>query len=249
VGHRRYQPGDDLRYLDWHLLARIGRPYVRQFLSQRSERLDILVDKSRSMSLGRPPKTDVACALAFVFGYLASSAGGRVGATCFAQDVLARLPAGRGPAHQARLLRFLADVPVQGMTSIARSLRAFAGRATEVGRLVVISDLLDDETYAGLTSVRDRGFDVTVLRVRAACDEEPDLPDGAVCVMDAETGARQFVTLGAEHAIRYRRERRIERESSARFCDRAGIAFATVGTWQSLPDLVFRELRQAGFWD
>jgi uncharacterized protein (DUF58 family) len=201
VGHRRYQPGDDLRYLDWHLLARIGRPYVRQFLSQRSERLDILVDT------------------------------------------------GRGPAHQARLLRFLADVPVQGMTSIARSLRAFAGRATEVGRLVVISDLLDDETYAGLTSVRDRGFDVTVLRVRAACDEEPDLPDGAVCVMDAETGARQFVTLGAEHAIRYRRERRIERESSARFCDRAGIAFATVGTWQSLPDLVFRELRQAGFWD
>ena len=78
----RYQPGDDLRYLDWQYLARIGQPYIRRFAAERSGRLDILIDRSRSMSIGVPSKADVACALAFVFGQVALSAGdGMLGIT------------------------------------------------------------------------------------------------------------------------------------------------------------------------
>ena len=158
VGHRAYQPGDDLRYLDWHLYARIGRPYVRRFVAERSERIDILIDRSRSMTVGRPSKADLACSLAFVFGYVALAAGERVGATCFGGQPLCSLPAGRGPTHRGRLLEFLASAPTAAETRFGRCLVAFASRASEVGQVIVISDLLDESVESGLTALRERGF-------------------------------------------------------------------------------------------
>ena len=246
VGHRRYQPGDDLRHLDWHLLARLGRPYVRQFLSGHAERLDLLIDTSRSMTLGHPPKADVGRALAFVFGYVASSAGDRVASACYSSGLSAHLPAGRGPAHRARLLGFLAAAPSGGRTSLASSVEAFIDHNREVSQVVVLSDLLDDTVESGLTMLCERGFEVTVVRLVAECDERPEVPDGSALLVDAETGATRHVVLSPQQRERYRIQRHAESERIARFCAGSRIAFADVKSWRPLPRLVFADMRAAG---
>ena len=249
VDHRPYEPGDDLRYLDWNLFARIGRPFVRRFLSERAERLDLLVDASRSMLLGRPPKRDVGCALAFVFGYIALSAGERVGATFFADRPLSGLPARRGPAHLAQLLDFLVKAPTGEKTGMLSSLGSFAASAAEIGKVIVISDLLDEATDSGLAALRRRGFEVGVVRLRSAGDEKPACPEGSLLVLDIETGARRRIAFSTRERERYHRQRLIEAERTRSFCADAGIALAMLESWRTLPDLVFRDLRHAGLLD
>jgi len=246
VGHRPYQPGDDLRYLDWHVLARLGRPYVRRFVTEHAERLDLLIDTSRSMTLGDPPKDDVARALAFVFGYVASAAGDRVASACYADGLLATLPAARGASHRARLLNFLVEAPTGGPTSLASSVKSFSDRTAEVGRVVVISDLLDDTVESGLTMLRDRGFEVIVLRLVAERDERPRLPGESTLLVDVETGSSRQVVFGPHELDQYQRQRRAEAERAARFCAGAHIAFADLSSGQPLPRLVFHDLRVSG---
>ena len=132
------------------------------------------------------------------------------------------------------------------MTGIANSLGVFADRSTEVGEVVVLSDLLDDGVEPGLSALRRRGFDVTVLRVRCEADESPRLPADGATVVDAETGERLRVALTARDRSRYDDRRRVERLRAETFCAGAGIGFANLSAETPLGDLVFRELRGAG---
>jgi len=247
--HRPYEAGDDLRYIDWHLYARIGKPYVRRFLSERAERLDLLVDASRSMTIGAPEKGSVACALAFVFAYVALSAGERVGAHFFGDRILASLPAHRGPVQVAQLIGFLRKAPCGVGTDVGASLSEFAAGAKEVGRAVVISDLLDPAFAVGLSALRRRGFEVGAVRLRSSADEAPDLPDGGAVVIDIETGARRRIVFSADTRERYRHLRHDESEKTAALCAQAGICLARLGTQGSLADLVFCDLRRSGLLD
>ncbi len=246
VGHRPYQSGDDLRYLDWHVLARIGKTYVRQFLPERADRLDLLVDRSRSMSLGSPPKSEIASALAFALGYVGLSSGARVGVTCFADRILAGLPAVRGPAHRARLLDFLTLVPDGEGTAAAKCLRSFAAQAVEIGQVIVISDLLAEDFEGGLGSLRRRGFEVSVLRLRAPSDEDPDLPEDGATVIDVETGAERLVVLEPGDREHYRLLRRRELDRVVRFCARSRIRLANLEARREIREMMFGELRDAG---
>lgn len=247
VGHRPYEQGDDLRYLDWHLWMRIGRPYVRSFLAERTQRLDILIDTSRSMTIGKPSKVDVARALAFVFTYIVQSAGERVGATVFSDRPMASFQVTKGPSGIARLINFLANAPAGGMTSIAANMRSFAAGSRDTGRVILISDLLDDNYEEGLRVLRDRGFEVMVIRLRASCDEEPDISEMQVRIVDIETNARRTIDCGPSELQRYRRRRLAESEATAAFCARSMIKFISLGTWKDLTELVFHDLRVAGF--
>jgi uncharacterized protein (DUF58 family) len=246
AGQRPYQPGDDPRYLDWYLLARTDRPFVRRFIANRANRIDILIDRSRSMTVGRPPKSDLACALGFVMGYIALSNGVRVSAMTYADRLLPGLPAGRGPSHQARLLDYLADLRFEGTTRLAACLNAFTVQATEIGQVLVISDLLDERVEAALHALRARGFEVFVLRLRADDDEDPGSASEALEVIDVETGKRRRVWLDSENARIYRRERQQELEHLSGFCAQSGITFVNVDTWRDLSELVFREIPRAG---
>jgi uncharacterized protein (DUF58 family) len=246
IDHRPYAPGDDLRYLDWHLFARLGRPFVRRFASEHAERADILVDCSRSMTLGSPPKLEVARALAFAIGYVALTAGERVGCAFFAERLLARLPGGRGEAHRARLFDFLRTAPVGVTTALGSSLGSFAASASEVGQAIVLSDLLDPSFEAGLAAMRSRGFEVAVLRLRSSCDEEPEFEEDVASLVDIETGARREVALGRSQRERYFNQRAQEAERTARFCARAGITLAMLRGGRGLRELVFEDLRRSG---
>lgn len=246
IDHRPYEQGDDLRTLDWHLLARTDRLYVRRFVAERSARLDILVDRSRSMTMGRPPKGDTACALAFSIAYVALAAGDRVGMTLFAEKTLTELPAGRGASHRASLFRFLCGAPWGADTSLAARLDELGARTGEVGRVVVVSDLLADDVEPALARVRRRGFEIALVRLRTEQDDQPDVDGEDAVLEDVETGRRRAVTFGPAERADYRMQRRVELEKTAATCARIRVPFAALRAERSLPDLVFRDLRASG---
>jgi uncharacterized protein (DUF58 family) len=231
------------------IAARFDRPFVRRFHADGAERLDLLIDRSRSLTVGSPVKGDTACALAFALGYVALAIGGRVACVLFAERVLARLPAGKGPAHRARLFDFLRRAPYGARTGLGPALAAFAASAREIGRVVVVSDLLDPDAERGLACLRRRGFEVGVVRLRSVDDEDPRLAPGSWQIEDVETGERAWVRLGPNDIERYRSVRQAEVSRLAAFCSSLRIALAPVDAGRPLDQLVFGDLRRSGLVD
>lgn len=241
-----YEPGDDLRYLDWHLLLRLGRPYIRRLVSERSGRLDLLLDVSRSMSLGRPSKIDVGRALAFAAGYVALTAGDRVSCALFSEGLISVLGCGRSSGHRVRLYEFLRGAEIRGSTRMRLSLGAFADAASEVGDVLVISDLLDEDFEPGLAALTRRGFKVGVIRLRSHEDEEPTLPYGPARFVDVETGTHRTIVLSSDSASRYRELREQEAARTQGICAKARITLASIRNDPDVASLVFRDLHGSG---
>ena len=105
--HREYTPGDDFRYLDWNVFARHDELLLKRFQEEEDLHVYILLDCSRSMAVGDPPKFDYARQVAAALGYIALADLDRVAVVAFAGDIVADFPLTRG---KARILG-LAQVP------------------------------------------------------------------------------------------------------------------------------------------
>ena len=110
---RAYEPGDDVRHLDWNVTARQGKPYVRRFVEERALTLWLIVDVSASLRFGPDGRTkaDRAAQAAALLATAAIQNGDRVGLALVSDRVEAELPPGGGPRHLARLVRALVATP------------------------------------------------------------------------------------------------------------------------------------------
>jgi uncharacterized protein (DUF58 family) len=224
VGHRPYRSGEDLRSLDWNLLARLGRPYVRVNAREASEAWAIWVDTSASMGVGRPGKWQLAAEVAMAAASLAlarratveivpSSAPGEV------------LRLGRREALGAALVR-LERIEAGGDQGLATLLARRRPRGA--GRVLLIGDFLDLEPRGALALAGPRR-ELCLARILAR--EELDPPPGAsVRWVDAETGATRVLAVDA--GVRQEYERRLSRELE-RWDRAAQRARAASGTWTS----------------
>src|SRR5439155_3082931 len=104
---REYQPGDDVRSIDWNVTARMGHPFVKRFIEERELTVMLLVDASASQSFGtvRQEKRDVAAELAAVLAFSAISNNDKVGLIAFTDAVERFVPPRKGTRHVLRLLR------------------------------------------------------------------------------------------------------------------------------------------------
>ncbi|HEX8087536.1 MAG TPA: DUF58 domain-containing protein, partial [Blastocatellia bacterium] len=105
---RKYEAGDDFRHVDWNIYARLERLMLRQFVEEEDVRIDILLDRSRSMHFGKPQtKFDSARKAAAALAFLAVGSLDRVGVAAFDSTVGARMRAMRGRGHLVSVLTFL----------------------------------------------------------------------------------------------------------------------------------------------
>lgn len=197
---RPYQPGDEIRYVDWNIYARTGRPYTRLHQAERTVRLHLLLDVSRSMRVGGK------AAYAERLAQLLCFVGQRD-----ARSQVHFSDGRRGPPLQG-LQRIgesweLIESAARGEEGLppAAAIRSFAlsGPARAGAALVlVISDLLDEAPLRpALTALRARGFDAAFLQLMARADLDPE--EEGLELVDAESGARLQVT--AREARGYRR--------------------------------------------
>ncbi|MEP0775867.1 MAG: DUF58 domain-containing protein [Acidobacteriota bacterium] len=191
---REYQPGDDVRTIDWNVTARLGQAYVKRYVEERDLTLMLLVDVSGSQRFGSGflTKRDLAAELAAVLAFSAVANHDRVGAVLFTDRVERYVPPGRGTDHALRIVHDLLAFEPEGRgTEIAGAAR-FAFRVMKRrGIVAVISDFQSGELESPLRMLRRR-HDVVALHLWDP--REVELPAaGMVTFADPETGEVRVV--------------------------------------------------------
>src|SRR5437764_411208 len=159
--HREYTPGDDFRYLDWNLYARHDELLLKRFQEEEDLHVYLLLDCSRSMGFGTPPKFDFARQVTAALAYIALADLDRVAVVAFSSDIVADFPLTRGKGRILALLKFLEELPAQGTdTDLARVATGFVHRDQRRGLAVVVSDLYDPHGFErGLDLLRHRKYE------------------------------------------------------------------------------------------
>ncbi|HEY6560322.1 MAG TPA: DUF58 domain-containing protein [Polyangiaceae bacterium] len=201
--HRAYEPGDDLRRIDWLAFARKGAPVVKQFRAEEDYVLRLLVDASASLGFGDPSKIEVSRRLAAALGYMALRSSERVQVLVATQPdpsarALARAhPLRRGRSGLPALLRDLDAVAAAGQANLARAIDETVERSRKPGLLVVLSDFFDGGPVTlALSRARAAQHDVALVQVTSDAEVNPSY-EGDFALVDSETGQSVDVTLDA----------------------------------------------------
>lgn len=245
---RRYQSGDDLRYIDWNIFSRLDQLFLKLHANEEDLTLHIALDASASMEFGDPKKFDYARKVAAALAYIGLNSLDRVGLTVFGENVSASLSPRKSRSQILSVLSFLADLECGGRTEFTASLTTQSERMTNPGLVIVLSDLLDERgVQDGIDAMRHRGHDVVVLQVLAEEEIEPTL-EGALRLIDAEDHSALRVTVDGPLRRVYRTRLRRELERFESYARRAGIEYLRVSTAIPLEDLLLRYLRQGRHW-
>jgi uncharacterized protein (DUF58 family) len=200
--HRAYEPGDDLRRVDWLAFARTGQPVVKLFRAEEDVVVRLLVDASASLDFGDPPKIEVARRLAAAFGYMALAGSQRAqvlvaGARAEVTGVSRTSTARRGRGGLAALLRDLGRDAPSGRVDLARAIDDAVARSSRPGMLVVLSDFFDSgPVTAALGRAVQARHDLALVQVLDRTELEPRY-EGDYTLVDSETDATVDVTMDA----------------------------------------------------
>ncbi len=242
--YRAYQPGDDYRYIDWNIVSRLDRLFVKLFSEEEDLDVHLLLDTSRSMAAGTPSKLALASRLAAAIGYIGLANLDRVAITAFTSATGPRLGRLRGRARAFDLFRFLDGLVPAGDTNLALSLRHHLAAARRRGLLILISDLLDPHGYeAGLLLARR--FQTFLIHVLADEELQPRLA-GDLRLVDVETGRAVEITADQEALRAYAEARDAYLRGIERFCFRHGIDYLRTASSVPAEEIVLRYLRQGG---
>lgn len=167
--YRQYSPGDDLRYLDWKVLARTDREYLKVYEDETNLNCTIVTDASRSMQFASKshPKSEYAKTLAATLAYFLLQQRDIVGVARFDSDICDYLPPRWRPGHLKRVFALLSK-PTLGLgTDLEKSLRSLARLRPKRGLIVIISDFLSDpiEWKQPLAHLVAMGHDIRTLQV------------------------------------------------------------------------------------
>ena len=231
---RLYQPGDDVRRMDWAVTARTTHPHVRQMIADRELETWLVVDASASLDFGTAncEKRDLAVAAAAAITYLNSGGGNRVGALIANGETVTRVPARSGRQHQQTLLRTIATMPkahvgVRGDLAVA--IDALRRPERRRGMAVIISDFLGPINW--MRPLRAIAARHEVLAIEVLDPRDVDLPDiGDVVLQDAESGVTREFTIDAQLRDDFARAAEAHRADVARTIRGCGAPLLTLRT-------------------
>ena len=252
--HRPYAPGDDPRHLDWKVLARRDRLYLKQFEEQTNLRGLILLDTSSSMGYrhrGAMTKLDYARFCAAALAYLLHRQHDAFGLTTLADRALTQLPPRQGSAHLHAFYTQLEAATPAGTTDLPATLHEAATRLSRRAMIIVISDCLGGRPDASdlleaVGHVRHRKHELIVLQV--VDPAEVTFPfDDAGEIVDSETGR---VVIADARAVRdhYRAAFARFQDTLRRGCSTHGVTFSAGTTDQPFDQFLLDTLsRRAAY--
>ncbi|SKA82043.1 Protein of unknown function DUF58 [Prosthecobacter debontii] len=239
--YRAYVQGDDPRAIDWKVLARSDRTFIKKFEDETNLRCQLVVDHSRSMKFGSGPmtKADYAATLAATLALFLMQQGDAVGVTTFGPSLQEHIPARNRPGHLRRLMLELEKPAPAGATALDLSVKQLADLVRKRGVICLVSDMLAPveklERQLGLLGAM--GHDVVVFHVmdRAEIDFRFDK---AAHFRDLETGAERFIDPSVSREI-YLNRLNVHRDFIRRACERQGIEYHWTPTDTSLEQVLF----------
>jgi uncharacterized protein (DUF58 family) len=243
--YREYSEGDDLRHLDWNVLARLQHPVVKTYRDEEDLAVHLLLDASASMSFGEPNKLEYAKRLACALGYVALAGGDAVypRALGLRQPPIAAL---RGRASYTRLALWCTDLRPEGTQSLAQGLRAFAKSGARPGLVVLVSDGMDPEAPHALRVLAGRGHEVCMAQTLSDVELRPDL-EGDLRLLDVEGAGAVEITANSITLRAYAESLRRHNAALAEECTRSGGRCSLVETGTPLDRVVKGVFRKEGW--
>lgn len=199
---REYQPGDDIRSIDWNVTARFNHPYVKVFEEEREMTVMLLVDVSASGEFGtqKQLKQDLITELCAVLAFSSIQNNDKIGIIFFSDKIEKFIPPKKGKTHALRIIRDLIEFkPEHKATDIKLALRYLTGVIKKRSIAFVISDFIDTG-FSEALKIANKKHDLVALRIFDKREQE--LPDvGLLKIKDAETGALKWVNT-SDHKVR-----------------------------------------------
>ena len=249
--YRQYNAGDDLRYLDWRLLARTDRYFIKKYRADTNTQCHLLVDTSASMNYAHASsvtKLQYAQFLAASLAYLLNRQQDAVGLVAFADKIHTQVPARNRTGHMRTIFGNLSLLQPGGETQLAASLHQLAEILTRRGIVVIISDFYDqpDRLQEAFQHLRFRGHDLVAFQVLDQNELDFDFTDPVLLLEDAET-QEQMPVLPDVVRSGYRDRMRKHVEEMRRCTSANNVDYEMLTTKQPLDFALFSFLsRRAG---
>lgn len=242
---REYQPGDDIRYIDWNVTARMDTPYVRQYVEDREITAWFLLDLSPSMAFGAPERQKQSLLVDFVttMARLLTRNGNRVGAIFYDNRLELTIPPRGGRTQVLRLVNDLLErqpAPGNKVTDLKPMLDNALNTIKKRSLIFVISDFICVPGWEKSLNLLHRRHDL--LAIRLWDRREAELPDvGLVLVEDAETGEQLYVdTRDKKFRQRFNQAARAREADLSQTFKRAGVDMLSLSTEEDMVRAIVR---------
>ena len=244
--YRDYVQGDDLRHVDWNIVGRLDALYLKLFEEQEDLTVHLLIDSSRSMAFGTPPKLEFACRLAAAIGYIALVGFDRVSVETFSGADVRRMVPCRGKSSARKLFSFLESIEPGGATELEPACRSHMLRVHTKGVTVLISDFFDEAGFEGpLRRLIQTKSDPYAIHVMAPEEVNPEI-SGDLRLLDSETDNFVEISVSAALLKRYARNRDGFCEAIRSYCVARQIGYFFAPSDTPIETLALDFLRQGG---
>jgi uncharacterized protein (DUF58 family) len=240
--YRNYVLGDDLRYVDWNVYARLEKLFLKLYIDEEDLHVHLLIDTSRSMGFGAPGKLLAACRVAAALGYIALASFDRLSVSAFNDRLGTRMRTLRGKGNASTLFTWLKGLSADGVSDFTRVFSDYALLARRPGPVIIISDFFAPGLEEGLRSIVGRKFAPTLLRVLAPEEVEPPYT-GDLRLVDSETGDTREITITGGVLARYKQRLQAHREWLEGVAGRFGVNYIETATDEPFENLVLRYLK------
>lgn len=243
---RNYVAGDDLRFIDWNLYARLDKLFLKLFLEEEDLHFYALIDASTSMDFGDPTKLQYAKQLAASLGFVGLCRADRVKIEVLGGARQAPGPVLRGRRSLWRMLEFLDGVEAGVDVPLVDGVKDFCIRNSGKGILVLLTDLMDKGGYdTALRFLLTQQMDIYVVHILSPEELRPEIK-GDLRLVDSEDGDVREITVSRPLLDRYQRTLAGFIDGAKEFCTRRGLTYLMASTETPVEQLVTRYLRQRG---
>jgi len=247
--YRHYVHGDDLRFIDWNIYARLDKLFLKMFLEEEDLSLLVAIDTSASMHWGNPSKFIFNQRLAMALGYIGLANHNRVTLYAFDSDEVRPLPNLRGLRRTREMGEWILHLEPGGTSSFNDAMRSIALSRQGKGVMVILSDFMLKEGYEkGLRYLAGGGFDTFCIQVLSPEEVDPGKHGlaGDLRLTDVEDEDTAEITVSAALLKRYKQNLDTFCGKLRDFCVRRGIMHLTIDTATSLDTLLLDYLRKRG---
>jgi uncharacterized protein (DUF58 family) len=244
--YRNYVVGDDLRFIDWNVYARLDRLFLKLFLEEEDLALYVLLDVSKSCDYGDPHKAMYIKRVAAALGYIGLVNYNRVVVAGIAEGITAETGAMRGRRRVAQMIDFISKLEPSGASHFAAACKRFALAHRQKGVCVVLSDFFDKGGYEnGLRYVAGGKYDLFCVQTLAPQEIEPDL-QGDLKLRDLEDNDMAEVSITQPLLKQYKSNLNAYCLSLKDYVTRRGGTYLFTSTAVPFDTLVLNYLRERG---
>ncbi len=241
--YRDYAPGDDVRFVDWNIFARIQRPYLKQFHHEEELHVAVLVDTSQSMLF--EGKLALAQRLAAALGVMGLRGSEKVSACALGAGD--RLAPSRGRGAQGKLFRYLESVTGGGTTPVERGIEGFLRQHRGRGVAVVISDFLTEgDLRRAFNLLHNAGLRIFAVQILGPSELDPEL-SGDLRFVDCETAGHLDISAAGDLLPLYHEYRLAHEARLSALCQQRSGKFLSISSAEPFEHVLFGLMRRQGW--